>query len=432
MRNKTSTRRQGVMTIALLCLAIAGFCQTNNNARRLGQLADSLYRAKDYLAATSYYLQHAAIADFRSSKASSLYNAACCLGLQKKNDSALLYLKKAIAAGYANKTNLVNDNDLVSLHNSKEWAKIKKGMKEDIAQLNEDPRKAKFITEDIHRFWRAYDKAYADTANFDNIFRKEYFAKSTRGMDDYMSIKVSDVRSFTRHIKSAPRFYKSIRSTTLKIDSFKNDFRIAFQKMKDIYPPAKFPDVYFVIGAFSSAGTVSRSGLLIGVNQISKLPETPIEEIHVQLRTRLLDFQTFPNVIAHELVHFQQNGIVKDTITLGYAIVEGMADFIAELISGDNANPALYKWAQGKEKAIWNRFKNDMYYDRYNNWIANSSQATPDHLPDQGYWVGYQICKSYYERATDKKKAINDMFNIKDFRKFLQESGWEEKVNSMK
>lgn len=31
---------------------------------------------------------------------------------------------------------------------------------------------------------------------------------------------------------------------------------------------------------------------------------------------------------------------------------------------------------------------------------------------DLGYFVGYAICKSYYEHATDKVKAIDYMINL--------------------
>lgn len=73
-----------------------------------------------------------------------------------------------------------------------------------------------------------------------------------------------------------------------------------------------------------------------------------------------------------------------------------------------------------------------MYYDRYNNWIANSLQATADNLPDLGYWIGYQICKAYYENSPDKKKAITEMLNIRDYKDFLEKSKWEEKLAKMK
>lgn len=108
-----------------------------------------------------------------------------------------------------------------------------------------------------------------------------------------------------------------------------------------------------------------------------------------------------------------------------------MGDFIGELISGEPANKALFSWAKGKEKQIWNKFKADMYYDRYDNWIANSKNSTPDNLPDQGYWVGYQICKAYYEQSKDKKQAIQDMLHIRDYKAFLATSKWAEKVAAL-
>lgn len=118
----------------------------------------------------------------------------------------------------------------------------------------------------------------------------------------------------------------------------------------------------------------------------------------------------------------------RDTITLGYAIKEGMADFIGELISGGTANEKIFDWAKGKEQQIWNDFKKDMYYNRSKNWIANYSTASKDSYPDLGYWIGYEICKSYYENKKDKQQAIYDMLHVRDYRKFLDDSKWEKKV----
>jgi len=417
----------------LFLININGFGQSKVSAKEVEHLADSLYQAKNYLSATSNYIQLINLTDFKSKKAHTYYNVACCLALQNKNDSAFIFLKKAIKLGYSNKVNLIKDGDLTSLHNSSYWQKIVDSVKEDKKILNDDPNKARFFTEDVHRFWKAYDKAYLDSSNFNKIFKALYFDKASKGMNDYMGLKVSNINAFTKHIKSAPQFYHAIRKTTFQVDSSKKDFLTSFQKLKKLYPPAKFPDVYFVIGAFTSGGTVSNAGLLIGVNQASQTDSTPIEELSFSLRTRMFKMKYLPNLIAHELIHFQQDGLKNDTITLGYAITEGMADFIGELISASPLESELYKWAEGKEKIIWKNFKNDMYLNRYDNWIANSSAATTsDNLPDQGYWVGYQICKAYYENAKDKKKAISDMLNIKDYRQFLTESGWESKVSGLK
>ncbi|WP_217493635.1 DUF2268 domain-containing putative Zn-dependent protease [Mucilaginibacter sp. PPCGB 2223] len=387
------------------------------------KLADSSYQEKKYQAATILYESLLKRTDFLAKRSTIMYNIACCLNLQGKKDSALIMLKQAIKTGYGNKTNLLADKDLATLHADPNWAPIIKSVKESKKILNTDPRKVRLITEDIHRFWKAYDKALKDTAHFKQIFKKEYFDKASKGMDDYMSLKVSSIDFFVDHIKLAPQYYKAIRKTSLQVDNFKSTFTNSFVRLKELYPAAKFPDVYFLIGAFTSGGTVSNTGLLIGVNQYCKSDGIPTDELSFGLKTRMGDFKYLPNIIAHELIHYQQDGLKEDTTTLSYVIREGMADMIGELISGNNANAALHDWANGKEKMIWRRFEKDMYYNRYGNWIANSQQATPDNLPDQGYWVGYQICKAYYDKSDDKNKAVNDMLNIKDYKAFYEKSG---------
>jgi hypothetical protein len=43
---------------------------------------------------------------------------------------------------------------------------------------------------------------------------------------------------------------------------------------------------------------------------------------------------------------------------------------------------------------------------------------------DLGYWVGYRIVKSYYERAAEKRRALREVLDMKDPKAFLAESGW--------
>ena len=390
--------------------------------------ADSLYGAKNYEVAASAYHQLADLSDYKSKKAAAYYNLACCLALwNQPPDSALTYLGKAIATGYNNKGNMLKDNDLVSLHRLAQWNTLLAGVPPKPA-ANTDPAKARFVTTDIPHFWTAWDKAYQDTSHFSEIFKTEYFDKASRGMDDYMALKVESIDAFVAHVKSAPKFYQSIRGSMFQVDKFQPLFQAAFRKLKQVYPAATFPDVYFVIGAMTSGGTVSGNGLLLGVNQASLTDTTVVNELSARTQTRLSKVAYLPYVVAHESIHFQQGGIKGDTITLGYAINEGMADFIGELISGHVPDQPLFDWAKGKEQSIWKRFTADMYLNRYDNWIANSKQAGPNNPPDQGYWVGYQICRAYYKQAKDKKKAIDDMLHIQDYRKFLAQSGWEQKV----
>lgn len=85
-----------------------------------------------------------------------------------------------------------------------------------------------------------------------------------------------------------------------------------------------------------------------------------------------------------------------DTTLLCACILEGMADFLGELISGKTSNEQLHIFAKGKEKIIWKNFKKEMYLNKADNWIANSEKETTDKPADLGYWAGYEICKAYY------------------------------------
>ena len=397
---------------------------------RIKKEADRNYQSKDYALATKNYIQFIEVADFKVQKKSAAYNAACCLALQESIDSAFVMLDKAIDFGLVDKSHLLSDSDLEILHQDQRWEKLISGLSESDT-FNTDPELANIVVQDVHNFWEAYDLAQDSSNQAASIYNQYYFEKASPGMQDYMGLKVKSKDYFIKHINSHPKLYQTIRENTLKVDEYKKDIQKSFKELKEIYPSAKFPDVYFVMGAFTSGGTVSSAGLLIGINQMSDGEDVNTQELDFGDKLLMNQSENIPYIVSHELIHFQQDGLKNDTITLGYAISEGMADFIGELISGETANRKIFDWAKGKEKQIWVDFKKDMYYDRYSNWIGNYSKASKDSYPDLGYWIGYEICKSYYENAEDKKQAIQDMLTIQDYRKFLADSKWEQKLQQL-
>ncbi|UCE95055.1 MAG: hypothetical protein JSV73_07480 [Flavobacteriaceae bacterium] len=422
----------------LLCLTLLIIISTNPagaqekpNVGKINAYADSYYREKNYEKATQNYLKVIEFAEFRSKKKNAAYNAACCLALLNKKDSAFILLNDALKYGYNNKKHLSSDSDLTILHDSDEWNILLANIPES-KSMNSNPENAMIHTLDVHHFWEAYDLAVKDTANAREIYLTHYFDKGTDGMHDYMGLKVSSVDHFVQHIQSYPKLYATIRENTLKVDDYKARIQESFKNFKAIYPQAKFPDVYFVIGAFTSGGTVSSSGLLIGTNQMSDGEEVNTEELSFGMKLLMNKSAYIPNMVAHELIHFQQDEMKRESITLRDVIKEGMADFIGELISGGTANEKIFEWAKGKEKQIWADFQKDMYLNRYSNWLANYNTASKDSYPDLGYWIGYEICKSYYENAKDKNQAIYDMLHIQDYKKFLADSLWESKLKNMK
>lgn len=423
--------RKVLLLFVILQFFNMALAQDKPTIREIKNEADAYYNSKNYSFATAKYLKLIALSDFKSQKLNAIYNAACCLALQKKVDSAYLLLYKAIEYGFNYKSHLLNDSDLKNLQNTSKWESLLSKVP-DSKSLNSNPDLAGIITDDIHNFWKAYDLVKTDSSNIRKTYKTHYFDKASDGMEDYMGAKVSSIDYFINHIQTHPKLYETIRENTLKVDDYKKDIKESFKKFKEFYADAKFPDVYFVIGAFTSGGTVSPSGLLIGANQMSDGEDVNTEELDFGDKLLMNKSKYLSNVVAHELIHFQQVGMKNDTITLGYVIKEGMADFIGELISGETANRKIFEWTKGKEKKIWADFKKDMYFNRYSNWIANYNTASEDSYPDLGYWVGYEICKSYYENAKDKKQAIYEMLHIQDYKTFLVDSNWEMKLKKMK
>lgn len=421
-----ATTRLRVLLPGLFVFLSYGFAAAQSSGE-LGRKGDSAYSVKNYPLAVHYYQQQAALQPFSFLKQGIYYNMACCYALNGDKKNALQYLDESIKAGYNDYAHILTDSDLDALHGEKKWAKFTKLSKASQQRLS-DPAKAELVTTDIHHFWETYDRVQKDTAHAAELYTKYYFEEASPGLQDYFTLRIYSVKNFVANQKRKPAFYRAIRQNTLKVDEFKSQIKASFVKLKQIYDAAIFPNVYFVIGCWNSAGTVSGNGMLIGTDMLSKSDDVPQEELNLWEKNNYKSIDNLPYLVAHELGHIQQDHMKQDTTTLSACIREGLADFIGELISGKNADERVAVFARGKEKLIWKDFEKEMYLNRSHNWVGNSEQERPDHPADIGYWVGYAICKSYYEEMPDKKQAIYDMLHIQDYRNFLRKSRYIEKL----
>lgn len=410
--------------IIILLFHFPGYSQTASQYAKKG---DSAAAAKNHPLAIEYYTKQASLLSFAFAKTNVLYNIACSYALMGDNENAWKYLHQALDAGYNNYAHLLRDTDLEILRSDKKWKKFET-LNKDFLERMKDHRKARIVTSDIHNFWKAYDNVQKDTARAKELYSKYYFENASKGLQDYYASRIFSVEAFVANQKRKPAFYRAIRDNTLRVDEFKDQIQKSFAKLKEIYDDAIFPDVYFVIGRWTSAGTVSANGLLIGTDMMSKSDKVPLDELSLWEKSNYKSIDNLPYIVAHELIHSQQNNMKNDTTTLAASIREGMADFLGELISGKNINDRLHVFAKGKEKDIWKAFEKDIYLKRYQNWIGNAEQETPEHPADLGYWIGYQLCKSYYDEMPDKKQAVYDMLHIKDYKDFLMKSRYVEKL----
>jgi hypothetical protein len=415
-----------LLLLLLLSTALTAPAQTMTRADSLMNRAQELSKRKDYPAAIAAYQQVVGEPTAKPRyKAVSFYNIACYYGLLHDAPNALSNLRQAIDAGYVNASHIAVDSDLDLLHADKQWPKLlARARRLEGKQRIKRPEDVKLVTTDIDHFWSAYSTAGRDTAHARAIFRREYFGKGSVGLQDYYSLKIGSDAFFTKRILQRPRYYQSIQATTKTIASEKPKIVAAFRHFQELYPAVQFQNIYFVVGGWVSGGTVSDAGLLIGADQVANGPGVNTAELSLVQRNRCASVSEMPSLMVHELVHRNQGP--QDGTLLNYAINEGMADFVAELVTGHVTNARLHPYGNAHEKELWAAFQQEMLGTNADNWMANGGQETPEKPCDLGYYVGYRIVQAYYAKATDKKQALADILNVRDAKAFLAESGYAE------
>jgi hypothetical protein len=149
----------------------------------------------------------------------------------------------------------------------------------------ESPADAKFVTTDVSNFWKAFDALKSGYKG--NPFADLYIHIGSPGLMDFIPNRILHADSLLNIIKKRTASYAGMRKNTEHMLDKEKQTRAAFDALERWYPKAVFPPVYFVIGRFNSAGTSSKNGLIIGAERVLS--------------------ENVPSIVAHELVHFQQN-----------------------------------------------------------------------------------------------------------------------------
>ena len=365
-----------------------------------------------------------------------LYDAACSLALAGDKEKAFVLLNQAVAAGWRRTEHMKTDSDLAALHDDPRWPKLLAASDAQQAKYEKehgDPDKARFVTEDITRFWAAYDKAMAAApAERQAIFQSEYIAPGTVGLKDFSSSGRLNAKTLTAVIAARPNFFKAIRPLTLGVEKQRAETVKAFHKFKQLYPAAIFPTAYFVIGQLSSGGTASNNGLLMGAEMFARTADVPMSELTDWHKSALMEPGEVPPLVAHEAVHFQQ----KYPLQIGLlcdCLKEGSADFLGELTSGRliKRMQETHVWANARERELWEEFQKDMTNTPKSSahWLYGNSGGNGRPV-DLGYWMGYKISAAYYKNAADKRQAVRDILIVKDCQTFLQQSRYAEQFAS--
>jgi hypothetical protein len=305
------------------------------------------------------------------------------------------------------------------------WPEIKAVIEKN-QQAMSDPGNMQVNTSDIDNFWTLFDKIGKPGA--DKLLMNDYIMKGSQGLRTFFEVRMGlRVTNIIETISKRRKYFESIRPVTQSLYRYKPRMIEAAHKLKELYPPAIFPPTTFAIGTFGAFGTADGgSGQLIGAEFLCDTNTVVKDGLTDWEKTVVADTSKILGILIHELIHVEQQTAFSNTL-LGKAINEGAADFITQLILGYNINTRIHEYGNAHEKELWEKFKVQMDADDTSEWLYNGENAKDKRPGDLGYYMGYKICEAYYHKIADEKKAVSDILTIKDFKKFLDESGYSEK-----
>lgn len=268
---------------------------------------------------------------------------------------------------------------------------------------------------DVARFYRVYDAAKGrPTAQ---TLQREYLDPGSPGLHHLAEIRNVTGVAIAAAIAAHPKIFEDAKRCMAVLPRVRKRVAVALRTLHHIYPRAQFPPVTIAVSRGKPAGVADASGVIIGLEA-----SCAIRYLNPNVENR------FVHEIAHEYIHVQQALRAPDFYSqakpdvLQASLIEGAAEFLATIITGDRTFHSPYAPTnRDQDIPVETRFLADADKTDLSHWIDNGTLTTPG---DLGYWVGYRIVKCYYEHATDKRKAVREIIEMKHARAFLAKSGW--------
>ena len=272
------------------------------------------------------------------------------------------------------------------------------------------------ITDDIERFWLAYDLIIAenDTREQARLFNRLYLDRGTPGLHAMMRARSYRTAEFIQAINEAPAYWNAMRANTLDAELYAPAIEDGLARMRELYPANQAVPVYFVIGALRSGGTAIDGKLLIGAELAMADDTVPASELMARFPHLADYFEGNPrdNIVAlnlHEWVHTQQRSEGGADL-LSQALFEGVAEYVSTTAIGvPSSQPSIVFGLANSERVI-TRFANEIGSEDFSQWIWNDAQNEFG-VRDLGYFVGFAIAKAYVEQGVDPD-PITTLFEL--------------------
>jgi hypothetical protein len=225
-----------------------------------------------------------------------------------------------------------------------------------------DPKEARIVYNDVTNFISAF-KMLDSQSDTIQILQKHYIDKGTPGLKIFIEKYGLTASKLTARISQYPEDYAAVEIKLKWLQSRESTIRMYFKKLKTFIPSAVYPPTYYLIGRRRGIGSGSIEGQLISIEKQA------VDTVDIGIEGHII----------HELTHLNQLHAIgsldkylaiynDEKSLLAICIREGVAEFFAELVTGEGKNDArsyLFK----NELEIWRRFENDMYGKDTNDWV---------------------------------------------------------------
>jgi hypothetical protein len=291
-----------------------------------------------------------------------------------------------------------------------------------------DPLAAEIDARDALRFANLMKNGAVPTAD---ILQRDYLDRAGLGVKIFTPMRIVNAPHLARAVSAKPETYRyAIRECLPQLPALQSDLRAIYLAFAGLLPERPLPAIDIVFGAGNSGGTASREAQVIGL-EVTCPPGTTSE----QFRTTMRGF------FAHETVHTWQDDETPQALAdplLSQSLREGVADYLAALVTGAVPNLDRDAWARHRESWLWQEFQRDrqaiqtdrdslqnpMTSTRFRRWFANCGSAPEGWPCEAGYWVGMRIAEAYVARAHDKRAAIRELLELRDPGAILKASGY--------
>jgi Predicted Zn-dependent protease (DUF2268) len=269
------------------------------------------------------------------------------------------------------------------------------------------------VIDDVARFYKVYDAAGGHPSA--DQLQHDYIDPGSDGLHHLAKVRNVTGATIAAALAKRPEIYTDARRCLAVLPRVRQRVAVALSSLYRLYPEAKVSPVTIVVGRGRpvAIGGPSGEGVQIGLEALCA-----VKWLNPNLEDR------FVHIIAHEYAHVQQAQALADDehpTVLERSLLEGAAEFTAELTSGSVGYSQFKASTKGREKEIETAFVPDEDKTDLSAWLDNSTAEKPG---DLGYWVGYRIVKAYYQHAPDKRRALREILQMTDPKAFLAKSGW--------